>query len=156
MEGTPETVVSAVEAKEADIFVQHMCQAISEIDTSRKLDGLMVAGYIYGVYVTKSGIKRSDQTDGDRYLMRPKPPVRPTKPTKEKSEGLKDWNKRLTQFQKDDSKYNKSMEIFKGRLPAYANNKIVYVFKNGDWAFGKLSDYTDRDEWKAALSSAGL
>jgi hypothetical protein len=157
MEGTPETVMSAVEAKEADIFVQHMCQAISEIDTSRKLDGLMVAGYIYGVYVMKSGVKRSDRTDEDRYLMRPTPPpVAPVKPKKEKTELLKDWNKRLTQFQKDDSEYNKKMEIFKGRLPVYAQNKIVYVFKNGDWAFGKLSEYTDRAEWKATLSGAGL
>jgi hypothetical protein len=82
IEGTPYTVVKALEKKEAGIFVQHICQAISDIDTSRKLDGVMVAGYINGVYVSKSGTKTSEQRDEARYRMRPTLPVNPTKPTK--------------------------------------------------------------------------
>jgi hypothetical protein len=140
------TVLGAILQKEGGIFVQHMCQAISNLDTSLKLDGLMVAGYTSAVYVTESGSKRSSTRSGARYQMRPTLPVEPTEPTKAK-DGT-EFGKLKGQYEKDKLKYNKDME----GLQTYAENKIVYVLKRGGWAFGKLSDYTDRDEWKTALS----
>jgi hypothetical protein len=47
------------EAMGEHIFVQQMCQAISEIDTHRKLDNLMVAGYTSTVYVSKTDASKT-------------------------------------------------------------------------------------------------
>jgi hypothetical protein len=40
-------------------------------------------------------------------------------------------------------------------LTKYAARKIVFVYEKGNWRMGKLSEYTDKAEWKSALSGLG-
>ena len=41
-------------------------------------------------------------------------------------------------------------------LQNYAKRKTIFVWKGGNWAFGKLSDYSDKAEWKSTLAGAEL
>ena len=107
------------------IFVQQICQAISIKDTNRKLDGLMVAGYSKGVYATK------DLENPDNPTIRTKESGYYHRPMRPKlKDASVDWKK---------------------ELKSYATNKLVFVWNNGEWKLGKLSDYTDNADYKAKL-----
>jgi hypothetical protein len=124
-------LVSAVSATDEKIYVQHICQAITEIDTSRKLEGLMVAGYMGGVYLHKSVPEQPErrpgykltQKDKTEHLMHPTPKIK-TNLTK--------------------------------KLKSYTENKMVFVLQDGNWRLGSLWEYTDNAELKRAFKSRGF
>jgi hypothetical protein len=114
------------ELKPGVISVQTFCRVISTTDTSGKLNGLMVAGYDEGVFLTADPNHRH--------------------PIKTREGG----NIKQRMRPKLDAKGLPS------KLQTYANHKIVFVLENGRWRFGKLSEYSDRAEWKAALQKREL
>jgi hypothetical protein len=119
------------------IFVQQICQAISKIDTNRTLNGLMVAGYSEGVYVTKD----------------PKKADHPVKTTQYEPPPLDD-------FPEFNLKHRMRPMLDAKKLPTklttYASHKRVFVWDNGQWKLGKLSDYTDSQKYREKLQHYGL
>ena len=120
-----------------------MCQAISEIDTSRKLNGLMVAGYMEGVYVIQD--PKSDRifktTQGFNTQRR-------VSETEEKYEERRQQalNRPMHPVEGASKFYNK--------LKSYMKRKRVFVWKDGAWSPGNLSEFTDKDQsWKKKLSA---
>jgi len=85
----------------------------------------MVAGYSKGVYATK------DLENPDNPTIRTKESGYYHRPMRPKlKDASVDWKK---------------------ELKSYATNKLVFVWNNGEWKLGKLSDYTDNADYKAKL-----
>jgi hypothetical protein len=114
-----------------NISVQKMCRVISTADNSQKLNGLMVAGYHKGAYLTDDPSHRhpikTRQGGNIEHRIRPK---------------LMDGEKPTPKLP--------------SKLKTYAKHKIIFVLQDGKWRFGKLSEYSDRAEWKDALTTRGL
>jgi hypothetical protein len=149
--GLKANAVSAAGGPKGEVFVQQICHAISEIDTEKKLNGLMVAGYTAGVSIVKE-IRDRDVNKPEiipkrifkatqRYVpQKPNDSLdRPMHPAQDSS--LHAWRKG---------------QGFERKITAYVERKRIFVLQDGEWRVGKLSEYSDKDEawkeaWKAKL-----
>ena len=120
--------------------VQGMCRLISTADKSQKLNGLMVAGYHKGAFVTD-----------DPSLLRP---IKTRQGKGEGEDALKEVLKH--RIRPKSMEGEKPTPKLPSKLKAYAKHKIIFVLQDGKWRFGKLSEYNDRAEWKEALTKEGL
>jgi hypothetical protein len=126
VEGGKAKPVEAVTEAQEDVYVQHVCRAISEIDKQKGyvLGKLMVAGYSSGVSVVtdKGGIFKatSMHPSQSRGFQRIHPALIKPKP--------------------------KDMTPFAAGITAYIGRKRIFVLEKGTWTIGKLSEYSDKDD----------
>ncbi len=108
------------------VTVQAFCQAISAADAAGKLNGLMVAGYVAGVFLMAdpNHTHAIKTREGNKLEQRMRPKL--------------------------------DTQALPSKLKSYSSHKIIFVLENGTWRLGKLSEYSDRAEWKAALRKEGL
>jgi hypothetical protein len=132
--------VSDVEATDEQIFVQHICDAISRSGNSGKLNGLMVAGYTGGVSVSvakniKHPIKTLHQVQD---------------PAKDRISAGDRMHPTWTALTAGtDAEKSKALEALK----EYTKRKQVFILEGGVWKLGKLWEYTDKDQWKDLLKT---
>ena len=148
--------------KQGEIYVQQICHAISEIDTKKNLNGLMVAGYVTGVSVAKE-TRDSDQKKGitqNRIFKTQRRPDPLELAPEDQAELARFLQKRAqvldspihpAQEQDQESKLFqwKKQGGYNVKIEDYVRRKRVFVWENGNWRVGKLSEYSDKDEsWK--------
>jgi hypothetical protein len=144
-DGLKARAVSAEGGKKGEIYVQQICHAISEIDTEKKLDGLMVAGYAGTVSIVQDPRTSDESQPNPNPIFKATQRLVPQKPDEALSRPIHPAQDEEKQTWKTGVK-----EIEK-KIENYVKAKRIFVLNDRKWRAGAISDYTDKDgDWQKA------